>query len=74
MKLWQFTFTSKDRPIVSARVAAEDRFTACMLLGQRLDRVFSSQPFQHPEPGTILTVLGQIDVPVPQIVSVQALA
>ena len=74
MRLWLFRFTSPDRPVISARVAANDRLTACLLLGNRLDRFLTANEGQHPEPGTILTVLGSVDVAEPQIISMEPLA
>ena len=70
MKLWLFTFTQPDRCIVSARVAAPDRMEACAVIGAALSRPLVSQANTHPEPGTILVALGEIEADQSHVVSI----
>lgn len=58
MKLWLFIFTQPDRKFVSARVAADTRDEACSIMGEALQRILVAQENVHPEPGTILTMIG----------------
>lgn len=69
MPLFLFRFTQPDRLMLSVRVAANTRRYACDLLGARLGRFLIAAENTHPEPGTILTHFGKIDVPEPKIMS-----
>ena len=74
MRIWLFRFTQENRPCCSVRVAAPTRAEACQLLGSRLGRILIAQESTHPEPGTILTAFGKMDLPESKIVSFVDLA
>lgn len=61
MRLWLFRFTQEDRAFLSARVAARTRSVAVAIMGQTLGRPMIDAPYENPEPGTILSVLGRVD-------------
>lgn len=63
MKIWLFTFTQEERELLTARIAAPTPDVACGIMSHVLKRPLIYGRGKHPEPGTIMTYLGQEDLP-----------
>lgn len=70
MRLWLFRFTQSDRTLVSARVAAPDMEEAANVMGEFLGRHMCGVLGLHPEPGTILSFLGEDEAAAAGLLSV----
>ena len=69
MRLWSFIFTDATAPLVSARIAAPDRQTACDLMAAAFGNSLHDRPTWQAGPGVICQFAGEIRVEKAGVVS-----